>query len=266
MAENPLQSLRVLVTRPAGRADALLAAIAAHGAEAIHIPLLAVTALDAENDAAICALTTQRLRALDTYQRVIAISVNAVHFGMPWIEQYWRAPPPQIIWYGIGAATTAAFADYAVSAQGSSGDTAMTSEALLAAVELQNLQRERILILRGVGGREQLASVLRARGAHVDYAECYRRSDPQLSEAQRAQLENTAFDAICVNSNETLQNMWHCLSPAARERAQHCALIAPSERVANAARALNFTRVITAANAGTEATVAALMNTKIFDY
>lgn len=259
-AAKPLQSLRVLVTRPQGRADALIAAIVSNGGEVTHIPLLDVVPLHAQRDASICETAKQHIFALDTYHRVIAISVNALHFGMPLIKNYWSPLPTHIVWYGIGAATKAAFAEYGIAAGGGNG--AMTSEALLALPELQHLHGERVLILRGVGGREQLAAVLRARGAHVDYAECYRRMEPVLDAEQHVQLQGMAFDAICVNSNETLQNLWQCLAPAAQQRACECALIAPSARVAAAAHNLGFAHIITAANAGTEATLAALMKAR----
>ena len=259
-ADKPLQALRVLVTRPQGRADALVAAIAARGAEVVHIPLLAVEPLHAQNDATICTAMTQRIRELDQYHRVIAISVNALHFGVPWIEKYWSSLPPHIVWYGIGAATLATYAEYGIAAHG--GGAAMNSEALLALPDLQSLHGERILILRGVGGREQLAAVLRERGAQIDYAECYRRVEPVLDADQRAQLQGMAFDAICVNSNETLQNLWQCLQSAAQQCARERTLIAPSARVADAARSLGFTRIVTADNAGTEATLMALMKVR----
>ncbi len=257
MTERALQSLRVLITRPEGRADALLAAIAAQGGSATHIPLLAVVALDEHDDAAIYAQTAQRLRELDVYQRIIAISVNALHFGMPWIQRCWPNLPPHIAWYGIGAATVAAFAEYGIGAHGAE-NTTQTSEALLANAELQRLQGERVLIVRGVGGREQLATVLRERGAQVDYAECYRRSEPQLSANQHTQLQAMAFDAISVNSAETLHNLWQCLTPTARAMASRRALIVPSARVGAAAAQLGFARIIVADNAGTHATLAAL--------
>lgn len=257
-ADKPLQALRVLVTRPPGRAEALIAAIQARGGQVTHIPLLTVVPLHAQRDAAICETAKQHILALATYHCVIAISVNALHFGMPWIAAHWSPPPPHIRWYGIGAATLAAFAEYGIAAHG--GGAAMNSEALLALPELQHLRGQRILILRGVGGREQLAAVLRERGAQVDYIECYRRCEPDLDAGQRAQLQGMAFDAICVNSNETLQNLWQCLPPPAQQSARARALIAPSARVADAARALGFQCVIAADNAGTEATLAALLN------
>ncbi len=272
MADDALRSLRVLVTRPKGRADALIDAIAARGGVAVHIPLLAVVPLHEQRDALIYAATMQRIREFDNYHRIIAISVNAVHFGVPWIAQHWSPLPSHSAWYGIGAATIAALAEYGIVARGGEVDNApnnasnsgaMNSEALLALPDLQHLHGERVLILRGIGGREQLAAVLRERGAQVDYAECYRRVEPVLDDAQRAQLQDMAFDAICVNSNETLHNLWQCLQPTARQRACQRVLIAPSARVAGAARNLGFMRIITAGNAGTEATLTALLKTGI---
>jgi uroporphyrinogen-III synthase len=244
----------------------LIAEIVALGGEVTHIPLLEVVPLHEEGDLAICETAKQRILELDKYHRVIAISVNALHFGMPWIAKYWSPVPSHIVWHGIGAATLAAFAEYGIAARDGAAvidaGIAMTSEALLASFDLQDLKGERILILRGVGGREQLATVLRERGAHVDYLECYRRIEPALDDKQNLQLQAMAFDAICVNSNETLQNLWQCLQPAAQRRARERTLIAPSMRVAAAASALGFVHIITAANAGTEATLVALMKVR----
>ena len=259
-----LAGLRVLVTRPQGRADDLIAAIAASGGSATHIPLLMVMPLDENRDAAIWQQTKQRVLDLDRYRRVIAISVNAAQYGLEWIDNYWPQLPRGMAWYGIGAATVAALARRDIVAQSNStiqngaDGAAVNSETLLALPALQKIDGERILILRGVGGRETLAAVLRERGAQVDYAECYRRVEPILDAAQQAQLQALNFDAICVNSNETLQNLWSYLSAAARLQAQQRALIVPSARVAAAAKTLGFARVITAANAGTPATLAAL--------
>lgn len=213
-----LDGLRILVTRPAGRADDLMRAIAAAGGSSAHIPLLTVDALDSQRDAALWQHTEQTLRRLAHYRRVIAISVNAVHYGMRWIAaalQQSAVPhalqlPAHIAWYGIGAATLDELKRWGIEARG--GAAGATSEALLALPELQTVRGEAILILRGVGGRETLASVLRERGAAVEYAECYRRSVPQLDAAQRQLLQRAAFDAVCVNSAETLRNLWHYLT------------------------------------------------------
>lgn len=257
-----LMDKRILITRPAGRADDLCAAIAAQGGVAVHIPMLDVAALDPHRDADICARTAQQIAALSSYQRVIAISVNAVHYGLQRIAaQYALTALPSgitsgIVWYGIGSATITEFARNGISARG--GSLAMSSEALLALPELQMVAGENILILRGVGGRETLAASLRARGARVDYAECYRRVAPQLDSAQTALLQTSQFAAVSVNSAETLHNLVELANPDTLMQLQRSALIVPSARVAEEAAGLGFTRVKTALNASTAATLQAL--------
>ena len=97
---------------------------------------------------------------------------------------------------------------------------------------MQQITGERVLILRGVGGRETLAQTLRARGAEVDYGECYRRVRPQLSAAERAALWQPPADAVCVNSGETLANLWDYLPEPARQLYHRLPLLVPGERVA----------------------------------
>ena len=257
-----LTDKRILITRPAGRADDLCAAIAAQGGIAVHIPMLDVAALDPHSDAEICARTAQQISALSRYRRVIAISVNAVHYGLQQIAAQCAltALPSgitrEIAWYGIGSATITEFARHGIEARG--GSLAMSSEALLALPELQTVAGENILILRGVGGRETLAARLRARGAHVDYAECYRRVAPQLDSAQTALLQMHQFAAVCVNSAETLHNLAQLANADTLIQLQRSALIVPSARVAEEAAGLGFTHVKIALNASTAATLQAL--------
>src|SRR5207237_459615 len=54
------------------------------------------------------------------------------------------------------------------------------SEAVLAAPELQQVAGKRVLIIRGDDGRPVLGESLTARGAKVEYAECYRRVRPNV--------------------------------------------------------------------------------------
>lgn len=252
----------VLVTRPAGRADELQAALEADGARVIHLPLLAIEPLAADDPAH--ARLRGQLLDLDRYSRVIAVSVNAVEQGMAAISDCWPQLPLGIRWYGIGAATAAAFERWQVSATDPGG--AMTSEALLALPEFAALAGERVLILRADSGREAMATTLRERGAQVDYAECYRRR-LLYPQAELAAALSQRPTAICLNSGDTLAAFVGTL-PGSAEAAQpdveklpDISLIMPSERVAAQARAHGFRHVIAAANAGTAATLDALRST-----
>ena len=250
-----LSGLSVLITRPRGRGEILASAIRNAGGLVREVPLLAVEPLHPQRDAELRAVTAAQLQRLDQYDAAIAISINAVELALSWARDYWPQWPPQLHWYGIGAATAEALAQWGVRCTAAGGG--MNSEALLALPELQSIANHKILILRGVGGRETLAETLRARGATVDYAECYRRVEPILDENARAELA-APVDAICVNSAETLANLWNNLNPYARDHVRARALIVPSERVGQKARELGFQRVVVAANAGTAATLNAL--------
>jgi uroporphyrinogen-III synthase len=256
MAADSGARFTVLVTRPADRADELIAALGAAGFGVRHVPLLTVAPLDPVADADRCRRAAELAPALDRYSRVLAVSVNAVHYGLDWLARFWPQWPLGLRWYGIGAATAAAFAERAIHAVEPGG--AMDTETLLALPEFTDLSGERVLILRGVGGRGAMAQTLRARGAGVDYLECYRRLPPVLDAAQRDALWQPPADAVCLNSGETLQQFWRQLPAAARALYRGRAVVVPSARVAGQAVALGLTRVVVAANAGTAATLDAL--------
>ncbi|MET0377979.1 MAG: uroporphyrinogen-III synthase [Spongiibacteraceae bacterium] len=254
-----LAGLRVLITRPRGRGETLAAAIRAAGGEVAEVPLLAVEPLDPQRDAELCRSVDARLQQLDRYDAIIVISINAVAMGLERASRFWPSWPTQPRWYAIGSATAEALQQWGVAA--SAPARGMYSEALLALPELQHMENQRVLIVRGIGGRETLASVLRARDATVEYAECYRRVEPVLDLAERTAL-TAPVDVICVNSAETLANLWNNLPESARADVYRRALIVPSARVAEKAHELGFQYVITAANAGTAATLDALAGIK----
>ncbi|TXT16763.1 MAG: hemD, partial [bacterium] len=112
---------------------------------------------------------------------------------------------------------------------------------LLALPELARVEGRRILIFRGEGGRELLAEALRARGAEVDYAECYRRGRTEGADPGPL-LESLAtgrLRAVTVFSGETLDNLMSLLGEDA-PRLFSIPLFAPHPRVAAHAARLGF--------------------------
>jgi uroporphyrinogen-III synthase len=254
--KNPvdLQGMRVLLTRPAGRAVALQRALTEVGVEVLHVPLMEISPLAAAEHEAVIGRCRSHIMNLDLYQRIIFISVNAVEFGMQLIDECWPQWPQGVTSYAIGEATAQALAKWDVAAL--SGGPSMDSEGLLARPELQVLEHEKVLIVRGLGGRETLADGLRQRGAKVDYAECYQRQASLLAKGElTALLDRQQVDVVCLNSGETL-TYFHGHCPPEQCRA---ALLLPSQRVAEQAEGLGYTQVFRAENAGTAATIAALI-------
>ncbi len=249
-----LSGLRVLVTRPADRSCELVAALRGDGAHVLAEPLLDITPLSPSSHGPELQRCRQQFMDLDRYQHLIFISVNAVNYGMASIEQFWPQWPIGVKVYAIGTATAAALAARDVEVQ-SSDSLAMNSESLLSTPALQQLQGQKILIVRGLGGREYLAEQLVARGAQVDYAECYQRSCAKLDRGQfHDLLLKEHINIVCVNSGETL----HYFNSLLGDIAQRYTVLVPGERVAALAASLGFERVIQAENAGTAATLKAL--------
>ena len=114
---------------------------------------------------------------LDQYQHVIFISSNAVHFGMALIEDHWPQLPLGLTWYAIGGATAAKLEHFGIEAI--TPGSVMTSEGLLALSLLQNVRDQRVLIVKGQGGRDTLAQELTRRGALVEELPCYCRCLPK---------------------------------------------------------------------------------------
>jgi uroporphyrinogen-III synthase len=243
---------RVLVTRPAGQGQALCDAVVAAGHRAFSQPLLELQALP-ELPAAQRALILD----LDLYQQVIFISGNAVRFGMALINDYWPQLPSGVNWFAIGGSTAALLADEGVTVLSPTGD--MTSESLLALPQLQSVVGDRVLIVKGEGGRDTLRRELTSRQARVDELACYQRRRPALAQGELAgRLTDWQIDTILLSSGEGLANLLGLLSPAESTNLKSIDVLVPSGRVAKQAQEVGFARVITAENASDAAMLRAL--------
>jgi uroporphyrinogen-III synthase len=251
-----LAGIKVLLTRPDGQGDSLQQAIEEQGGECLHYPVMAILALTEETDKAIWERTKQAVINLDHYQQVIFISTNAVHFGMGWIEQYWPQLPLGFEWHAIGKATAQALSVAGVPCSYSDEQWLMNSEALLQQASLQHLEQGRVLIVRGVGGREYLTEQLQQRGARVDYAECYHRRLVARPEGElSALLQGELPDCLVINSGETLDYVCQLLGD---EQFKTIPVVVPGYRVAKLAQQRGFSTIVTASNAGSDAMIKAL--------
>ena len=252
-----LAGFTVLVTRPAGQAEGLCRLIAAAGGEPVTAPLLEI---------APCAEPAGALAALhhpDGWDWLIFVSANAVRGA---VALGWNGGGPARI-AAIGEATAAALLKAGVRVD-LEPCPPFNSEALLAdprfTLGLRSPKNaaggQRILIVRGQGGREHLANVLQQRGATTAYAEVYRRQ-PATGETFAPYLTGWSerrYDAVIITSGEALSHLDDLLRAAGLDAAPKPALVVLGERLAGLARRLRWPLVSTADRADDAALIQAL--------
>lgn len=229
-----LQGRRILVTRPAAQAAALAAMIGAQGGEAVLFPLLDIAPADDP------APLQQALAHFGDYAIAVFISPNAVDYSLP-VLLAGRCWPAQLRAAAIGQSTAARLAACGISAV-LAPEQRFDSEALLELPEFRSerVAGQKVLILRGNGGRELLATTLRERGALVDCVTCYQRFAPTDGALLVTLLHDRALDALTISSSEGLRNLLALLDPAARENLQDIPLFVPHRRIAEVAAELGL--------------------------
>ncbi len=237
MSPLALAGRRVLVTRPAGQAGHLAELIRAAGGEPVLFPVIEIR--DAEDSQPLINLIDR----LDAFELAVFVSANAVQKVLQLVHAR-RAWPA-----GLRVATVGRGSERELHRHGFAAVIAPSerfdSEALLDLPELQEVAGKRVVIFRGDGGRELLGDTLAARGAVVEYAECYRRGRPETDTAPLlALLARHELDALTVTSSEGLANLYGMLGEPGRQWMQQTPLFAPHERIAAAARALGVQTVV----------------------
>ena len=229
--------LPVLVTRPASQAEEICPSLEVLGCQVIRQPLLEIAAV------AETPTIKSQFMNIDLFHVVIAISRNAAEAGLLYLDQYWPQWPLGIDWIAIGPVTADVMITQGLDVKMPAGQ--FDSEGALQMPELNNVAGKKILIWRGVGGRETLASTLRERGADVIYAELYQRLVPEYNEQQWQQVL-VSKPLLLVSSGQGLEAI-AAQQPRISESVR--GIIAPSRRVAELAESLGFSKIQIAASA-----------------
>jgi uroporphyrinogen-III synthase len=232
-----LAGATLVVTRPAPDAAALVRPIRALHGRPLPLPGLSLRASDAG---------AAQLRAADRYDGWIFVSPAAVRFAF-------RAAPSLRMADGaliccVGAGTRRALARRGLAAIAPDGRA--DSEGLLALPELVDVRGRRFALVGAPGGRDLIATTLRARGAEVEPVHVYERVPPRWTARQLRSLAQAAEPLITlVSSGEALSNLVARLPRDALQRLRSRALVVGSERLAALARANAFADVHVAASA-----------------
>ncbi|MEO1751985.1 uroporphyrinogen-III synthase [Thiofaba sp. EF100] len=243
-----LAGQHIAITRPVGQAAPLLKRIQALGGEAIPLPLLKIAppATPISPDA-----LKRQCQAADL---IAFISPNAARMALQILSRAHWPPGVRLACVGQGTARAlhaAGFGDVLVPSDGAN------SEALLALPELCAVRGQRILIVRGEGGRTLLADTLAARGAQVDHAVVYRRLPlpPDLTALRRR-----GAVTFVITSSEALQ----VLVNAARDQAsldwlREQIFVFGHPRIAETGRAFGLLRGIIVDSPADDALLTALL-------
>lgn len=220
------------------------------GYACVHQPLIDIVPVS--ND----PVLKQCMMNLDEYHTIISVSANASRIALDWLDQYWPQTPVGIEWLAVGPTSAAVFESIFISPK--TPELAKT-EGMLAmdALQRHRVAGQKILILRGKGGRETLANTLTERGATVHYAELYERSPVPLARGELLALcQQHQINLAVLTSGDLVKQFIDQLNDS--NRLADITLVVPSERVAAYAEQLGASKVALSEGADTQSVMKCL--------
>lgn len=232
---------RVVVTRPAAQAADWVARLAERGIEAVALPLIEIAPLADPGP------MRQAWAELARHRLVFFVSPNAADqffatrpAGAAWPEATWAGSP--------GPGTTRGLRELGVPAgrvlEPAADAIQFDAESLWLELASMDWQQASVLIVRGDGGRDALASHLREAGAQVSYLNAYRRQAPRWSaeaaEGLREVLARPAEHVWFFSSSEAIDHLALAAPDADFSRTQ---AFATHPRIVERALRCGFARV-----------------------
>ena len=243
---------RLLLTRPEEDCAALAQYLAAQGVANASLPLLAIEPepLDAPR--------RSLLAALASYQAIIVVSKPAARLLLGSLAKA-GLPAPPTGWFSVGGATAgvlqAAGLEVTCPVQGDDSEALLASPLLRQAVAVP---AARVLVVRGIGGRELLAERLGEQGASVDYLELYRRRLPEYPAGTLMQcIEAERLNGLVVSSGQGFEHLRQ-MAGDDWPRVARLTVFVPSPRVAEQARSAGAQQVVDCRGASAAALLAAV--------
>ena len=242
--------MRVVITRPAGDAQAWVEALQAAGHQALALPLIDVGPTN--HPESVVQVWTQ----WSEFQALMFVSAQAVRYFFDGADRPIWEKGPRCWATGPGTHKALLQAGVPEACIDSPAADAMQfdSEALWQRVSSQVKAGKPVLIVRGndpgvasegasVGtGRDWLAQQLQASGASVQFVVAYERRTPVWSTQQTTQAAEAAVDGSvwCFSSSQAIQHLVLALPGQSWAKAR---CIATHERIAQTAKTLGFGEV-----------------------
>lgn len=245
MADNVLENVTILVTRPQHQAQPFFEMVRQAGSAAIRFPVIAIKEIGLSEES--------KVMLRHNVGCMIFISGNAVRLGVPAIRAVNPQWPGQTRIIAIGRATAARLQEQGIE-PGLVPPGACNSEALLAMPEMQDIAGHQYTIIKGRGGRDYLREQLEYRGAEVSEIDIYVRVKPNISNTPLSELMKAGRAVVAITSVKGLQYLFELASD---EQAQwlrnNAQFLVPGARVADAVRELHIRQAPIIAEDATDA-------------
>tara|TARA_B100000683_G_scaffold141659_1_gene137859 strand:+ start:1876 stop:2610 length:735 start_codon:yes stop_codon:yes gene_type:complete len=235
---------KVVITRPQADSERLSEALQNEGFQTRVMPIITIEAIPTAEQAPAPSVSDDAL--------CIFISANAVRFGLPQLGSA-LARDSDLTVIAVGNKTRDTLAAEGIQAQ---VPVRADSEGLLAMPALSAPDSRDVVIVKGEGGRELLASELTGRGARVTEWACYRRCWPEVDVS--GLIEISAGLIFQASSGEMVSRLSELLAGGGQADLFQSSIIVPSDRVARLATEIGWGQVIRAEDASDDAFIRAL--------
>lgn len=248
--------MAILVTRPAPNGEELCQLLNQQGFATLYAPLF-----DIEKGRELNQLPTL-LQNLQSGDYVFAVSKNAIVYAdqvLKNIGLHWRS---DLNYFAVGRRSAeyfSALTEHPVLYPYPNEN----SEGLLALPQMQQLEKKKIVILRGNGGRELFRQQVETLGASVEVVECYQRIAKEYDNIQQISIwKRAGINTIIVTSNEILHYLVEFVPKNDHNWLTECHLIGISPRIIKLAKDYGWENVTQTARADNASILDTLLSLK----
>ncbi|ESP93601.1 uroporphyrinogen-III C-methyltransferase [Pseudoalteromonas luteoviolacea] len=214
--------MKFAITRPQGKGEALATELAKSNISALCTPVLTLNSVQA---------TPQQLLDACDADIIIFISQDAVQNFAQQLQAdgFSLATTCQLI--AVGEQTAEAIK--LCLSRSAIAPTRQDSEGVVALAELQDVEAQRTVIVKGRGGRTHIAKTLKARGALLSTCNVYERvAEHSTSESWLDHWQASKIDGIVVTSNAAVDAIFNSRQAAHQNWLQARMFVVVSERTA----------------------------------